>query len=58
MQCFLQNIMSMFQLPGNHNMISFNLNVFNNIFVSTFHMEHMLTIGKAAPIFDMEAFTA
>ena len=49
--------MSMFQLPGKRNVISFNLNVFTNIYVRTSHMEHMFTFGKATPIFNMETFT-
>ena len=57
MQYFLKNIMSMFQLPDKSNITSFNLNVFTNIFVSTSHMEHMFTLGKATPIFNMETFT-
>ena len=53
MLCFVGNIMSILQLPGKSNMKSFNLNVFANIFISTFHMEQMFTIGH----FDMATFT-
>ena len=57
MQSFLQNIMSMYKLPGKSNITSFDLNAFTNIFVSTSHIEHMFTIGKATPIFNMETFS-
>ena len=51
MQCFLQNIMSMSQLPGKSNMTNFNLNVFTNISISTFHMDQMFTIGIVPPVY-------
>ena len=57
MLCFLENIISLYQGPGKSRMTSFNFNVFTNILVSTSHMEHMFTFGKATPIFNMETFT-
>ena len=57
MLCFLEDIMSMFQMLGKCKMTRFNLSEFTDTFISTSHMEHMFTIGKATPIFNMATFT-